>query len=66
MALLALVYLCAGALLLLVALIKERGAENYHAFCGLLGLCLLWPITITLEILLARHSRKARQAIPKV
>jgi len=52
--------------LMLVALIRERGARNYLEFCQLLGMCALWPITITLEIALSvANRRSARQAKPE-
>jgi hypothetical protein len=72
----ALVYVATVAFWQLVAVVRERPG-NYHAFCELLGLCALWPITLALEVALrliarrerrrrAERDRKARQATPEV
>ena len=50
-------YFSVAAILLAIALVRERGAANYHDFCATLGLCLLWPITLTLELTLAWYNR---------
>ncbi len=55
---------------LTVALVRERPA-NYHDFCAMFGLCMLWFLTVPLEILLtiaarrdAADRRSQRQASP--
>lgn len=54
------------AIMFMIVALLRREAGNYLEFCQVLGLCALWPITLTLEIALAWHHRKARQAKPQV
>ncbi len=62
----------------IVSFFRERHwPTSYHEFCEILGLCVFWPLTLTLEILLtlaarrerrrrAEHDRTTRQATPQV
>jgi hypothetical protein len=62
----ALVWLGTVALVYAYALIRQRRLPaNYHEACEVWGLCCWWPLTFALEVLLAWHDRKTRQATPK-
>jgi hypothetical protein len=59
----------------IVSFARERHwPSNYHEFCEIVGLCVFWPFTLTLEIALtirerrrrASDSRTSRQATSQV
>lgn len=54
---------CASvAFWVIVSFARERHwPENYHQFCEVLGLCVLWPLTLALEILLTLAARAEKR-----
>lgn len=62
----------------IVSFMRERHwPSNYHELCEIVGLCVFWPLTLALEIVLtlaarserrrrASDSRTTRQATPEV
>jgi hypothetical protein len=45
----------------IVAFFRERHwPSHYHEFCEILGLCVFWPLTLTLEILMMLAARRER------
>jgi hypothetical protein len=54
------IYLATCALVMVLALVRGGAARNYLEFCQTLGICLLWPLTLAVEVSLARANRTAR------
>lgn len=53
-------YLASCVLVMLWAFVRGNAARNYLEFCQLLGLVLLWPVTLCVELALARANRAPR------
>lgn len=43
------------------ALIREGGSRDYAAFCQIYGMCFFWPITLSLEGIIALANRRDRK-----
>jgi len=50
-----------GLLLLLFACVRRDGLSSYSVFCNTLGLCALWPLTITLELIMGLSEWRWRR-----
>ncbi len=57
----AIVWFTSATLICCMGWLRQRRLPlHYHEFCEVWGLCCWWPVTLTLEVLLAFYNRKTR------